>query len=390
MAHQMLTCAGGDDGTNNSTCEKSLMHTTSNNAENIDFTSFRDNYNLSPGMESGIFIKQEGEGKNCSKTNAHIALSSTKLWGLCPKSGTKNHSLPPGPGKHFSNLMYNARSETLYEKRTFQNLALAGKTCIWAIDGFFEWKQPSKDILSNSPNKQPYFVHRNDNHPLIIPGLFTRVKTGNISDDGQEEMLETFTLITTAACEPLRWLHHRQPTFIWDMHLAEEWLMNPSQELIEKIATLATEYGGTTRTDTREKDLKLVAKSEGERSDQIEQSESCLAWHPVTKQMSSLKYRNSDSVNPIKIEKVASVKSFFTAAAGRKAGNSNGASSAASESKKRSIFGKAGNSSGANFFKPKRLKVNEVGGNEKPSSTGLKEKAAKKGSITNFFSPKSS
>eukprot|EP01083_Nonionella_stella_P057919 151866_1 len=101
MAHQMLMCAGGDGGTS-SNCEASLLHTSNNNVETIDFSSFRDNYNLSPGMESGIFIKQEGEGKNGRNSNAkaHIALSSNKLWGLCPKNGTKNQSLPPGPGKH--------------------------------------------------------------------------------------------------------------------------------------------------------------------------------------------------------------------------------------------------------------------------------------------------
>ena len=267
--------------------EKTQTHTPSNfNDKESTITrtpsSFRDNFNLSPGMTSVVF--------HATPTRTGITCSE-KIWGLCPKSGSKSHPLPPGVSKHFSNLMYNARSDTLYEKKTFRPLALNGNTCIWCIDGFFEWKEPDKNVLSNQSasgkRKQPYFVYRKDGLPLIIPGLFTKVKTGRIVDaTGKEETIDTFTLITAAACQPLKWLHHRQPCFIWDMSLAKEWLYNPCQELVTQFSTWASE-------------LK-------------DEEESCLGWHPVKKDMSKLSYRDRDSVDAIKIEKVASVKSFFT------------------------------------------------------------------------------
>lgn len=250
-------------------------------ASKVRLPSFQDNFNMSPGMAGVIF--------HSTQQHSNEIICSEMIWGLCPKSGSKNHPLPPGVSKHFSNLMFNARSETLYEKRTFRELALNGQTCLWCIDGFFEWKEPEKNVLSNQSGKQPYFVYRKGGDlPLVIPGLFTKVNTGRIDNaTGREETLETFTLITTAACQPLKWLHHRQPCFIWDMNLANEWLCNPSEELMTQISKL---------------------------SSRIQEIDNCLAWHPVKKEMAKLSYRGKDSMDAIKIEKVASVKSFFTTA----------------------------------------------------------------------------
>lgn len=234
-----------------------------------------------------------------STTTASSICMREKVWGIVPRAGTKNHPLDQGPGQHFSNMMYNARSDTLYEKKTYRDLAIRGNTCVWAVDGFFEWKQPDKNVLSNSNAKQPYYVCRRDGRPLLIPGLWKSVRTGRRRQRPQETsersspsyedvLLDTFTHLTTGACAPLRWLHHRQPVFLWDTQLAIEWIMNPSEGLVDQMASLAS---GTTEED------------------------SLLTWHPVTKSMSSVKYRNADSIIPIKIKTVPSVKSFFTGGA---------------------------------------------------------------------------
>ena len=80
-------------------------------------------------------------------------------------------------------------------------------------------------------------------------------------------------------------LHHRQPVFLWDTASAIEWLQDPSQTLEKSIA----------REASKDHDL--------------------LAWYPVTKRMNKTQYRESDCNIEIKIEKVPSVKSFFSAAA---------------------------------------------------------------------------
>jgi putative SOS response-associated peptidase YedK len=245
--------------------QSSVKNNDAGQATNV----IQDNYNLSPGMSSVVFHKlYDGSIGN-----------SVKIWGLVPKGGTPSNPLPDGLNKHFANLMYNARSDTLYDKHTFRELALKGQTCIWAIDGFYEWKKDE-----SSSTKQPYFIYRKDEKPLLVPGLWTKVPTGRIVD-GIEEMIETFTHITTDACQPLTWLHHRQPCFVWDTDLALKWLKNPNPLLLRQI-------------------------SEGASGMNADNNQ--LKWHPVSKQMSKLSYQGEDCTNAIKLPKVATISSFFS------------------------------------------------------------------------------
>ena len=90
------------------------------NYRNMAEADTKSSLNLSPGMPSLVFHKD-----NLSSSNA--VFLSEKIWGLVPKAGTKSSPLPDGPSKHYSNLMFNARSESLYEKKTFSNLIQKGK-----------------------------------------------------------------------------------------------------------------------------------------------------------------------------------------------------------------------------------------------------------------------
>jgi len=211
-----------------------------------------------------------------------------KTWGLVTKGGTTNSPLPENNmSLHFKNLMFNARSDTLFEKPTFARLANSRRSCLIALDGFFEWK-------TELGKKQPYFVYRKkaqqnsgtsdhnyDRPYLLFAGLWTSVRTGH-SDNS---MLDTFTILTTEACAPLQWLHSRMPVAIWDLQLAHKWLDEPSATTLAQIDQAARQ------TD-----------------------ESMLQWHAVSPQMSSMKFRTADAIKPIPQTK--SIKSFFTAAAG--------------------------------------------------------------------------
>ena len=61
-------------------------------------------------------------------------------------------------GMHFAGLMYNARTDTLFSKPTFSRLAKEGRSCVVALDGYFEWK--ASPLGGGKGKKQPYFVHR--------------------------------------------------------------------------------------------------------------------------------------------------------------------------------------------------------------------------------------
>ena len=236
------------------------------------------NYNMSPGMDAFVFWYD-------NKTN-EIRVDK-KVWGIVPKGGTPSAPLPEGMGKHFEGLMFNARSDTLYEKPTFSRLAKSGKSCLVALDGFFEWKAELKG------RKQPYFVYRNTKntsgdqgrHPyLLMPGLWTSVPTGR-SDN---PVLETFTIITTDVCNPLKWLHTRMPITIWDDKLAMMWLKSPSEHVHRQM----DESAQSTPDDY-------------------------FAWHAVTPDMTSMKFRSDVAIKPL--PKMKTVKSFFTTPSATKA-----------------------------------------------------------------------
>ncbi len=94
--------------------------------------TWNDNWNLAPGMDSIVYLYNE-----TSSSSQNNIQASKKVWGIIPKSGTCESPLPIGPNKHFSHLMYNARSETLYEKRTFRNLALKGNVRHIYVESYF-------------------------------------------------------------------------------------------------------------------------------------------------------------------------------------------------------------------------------------------------------------
>jgi len=302
--------------------DSSSSHHHDNDSQQQQQHQDSDCYNLAPGNHFVIFHAAQPKqprtahaqnNENTTTTtitpnsSSRIITSSSKIWGLCPKHGTPKQPLEKGPGKHFANLMYNARSDTLYEKYTFSKLALGYQTCLWPISGYYEWKQDDADVLSNSKGKQPYFVkskRRGDGNgkandiPLFIPGLWNRVKTGrkqkkklskNDEEEWEDEYIETFTMITTEACSSLRWMHHRQPIMIYNLNLGIEWIFNPSDDVLQKMRQEATGYKENNHSNIT------------------------IEWHPVTKKMSKISYKGEDCMDPIKIEKVPSVKSFFTA-----------------------------------------------------------------------------
>jgi len=247
--------------------------------KNLSNSDSSEKINMSPGRTFIVFQKHSNPSSEESKGNEKIQLCSTeKVWGLINRKGTPNSPLPTGPSKHFSNLMFNARSETAAEKPSFRNLITTSKSCILPLNGYYEWKTPSKDTVGNN-GKQPYYVHRSDAMPLFVAGLYTVVSTGY----AEKDELHTFTMLTTSACPQLRWLHHRMPVLLWDETQVKKWIDSPTPQLLDELASIANSTANHPN----------------------------LTWYPVTKKMSNVQYDGMDSINPIKLEKLPSIKSFF-------------------------------------------------------------------------------
>lgn len=213
-----------------------------------------------------------------------------KKWGLITKRGTVKKPLYTEESEIiklcFESLCFNARSETLYSKPTFSRLALGGRTCIIAVDGYFEWK--SHPIPKMNKTKQPYFVYSkrqlsqgSEQHlrkePLLIAGIWTSVTTG--IPDAPE--LGSFSMLTTDASEQIKWLHHRMPVCIWDIDLAKQWLTQPSEALKKKI------------------------------DDAARHESSGFCWHRVTPEMSKLSFRSKEAIMEVK-ETTQSIRHFFS------------------------------------------------------------------------------
>mmetsp|Transcript_428 Transcript_428/g.983 ORF Transcript_428/g.983 Transcript_428/m.983 type:complete len:424 (+) Transcript_428:102-1373(+) len=237
----------------------------------------RDRPNIGPGNEFRVFRRSSNRTNDLECT--------PMIWGLIPNTGTQNspHALPIDPNfsasPHY--IMFNARSETIYVKKSFSSLIRNGQTCVVALDGYYEW---TKSQSFHDKRKQPYFVCRKDKQqPLILAGLWACVKTGR-----RDETITTFTILTMDAHPKYAWVHPRQPVLLHDVSIAREWLMRPSLELVENF-----------RSSTIES------------TQQIFWDES-LSVYPVNKQINDGKYQGGDCTTEVKLQKNHSIKSFFS------------------------------------------------------------------------------
>ena len=109
------------------------------------------------------------------------------------------------------NRMINARSETVHEKRSFKS-ALVKRRCLIPADGYYEW-------MNATAGKQPFLIHRVDGGVLAIAGLWEC----NCKILGDDQPIETFTILTTSANDTTRPIHDRMPVIL-DVQGQATWL----------------------------------------------------------------------------------------------------------------------------------------------------------------------
>jgi putative SOS response-associated peptidase YedK len=141
-------------------------------------------------------------------------------WGLVPKWATE---------RGIGNRMINARAESLAEKPAFRE-AFRKRRCLVLADGWYEWQ-------AAPGGKQPHFVRRKDARPVAFAGLWERWK-----DPASGAPLESCTIVTTGAAEPIRKIHERMPVVLaetdWD-----RWLDTAFSDT-EKLAELLVAFDG--------------------------------------------------------------------------------------------------------------------------------------------------
>lgn len=103
------------------------------------------------------------------------------------------------PSKTSMNI--NARSESIYEKKTFRE-SFKYRRCIIPINGFYEWEKDDKE-------KTPYLVSDLENDYLALAGIWDEY-----FDEQLNMNIVTVALITCDANEKLGKIHHRMPVIL--------------------------------------------------------------------------------------------------------------------------------------------------------------------------------
>lgn len=130
-------------------------------------------------------------------------LASLAQWGLIP-SWSKDEAI----ARH----TFNARAETVAEKPSFR-AAFKRHRCVVPASAFYEWR-----VVPGQTKKQRLRFEATDGQPLGFAGLRERWKR-----PGSEEIVETYTIITTAANEFMAPIHDRMPVLLSDTDM-DIWL----------------------------------------------------------------------------------------------------------------------------------------------------------------------
>jgi putative SOS response-associated peptidase YedK len=169
-------------------------------------------------------------------------------WGLVP-SWAKDRTMAA--------KLINARAETLADKPSFRS-AFKRCRCLILADGFYEWK-------ADGPQKQPWYFTLSSGGPFAFAGLWDTWK-------GKEDAVyHSCTIITTAADESVRQVHHRMPVILTPESHAE-WLDPQNQDSARLNAIL---------------------------------SEGCvrgLKRFPVSKRVNSIRNNDPACIEPLKVE----------------------------------------------------------------------------------------
>ncbi|WP_146344278.1 SOS response-associated peptidase [Phaeobacter marinintestinus] len=145
----------------------------------------------------------------CPTTQVHVVRGTQTgrslipmRWGFLPhwyKSPTD------GP------LLINARAETIAEKPAFR-AACRERRCIVVASGFYEWTK------TEDGTRLPWYIYRQDTAPIAFAAIW--------QSWGKDDAIPTCAVVTTAANEDLKGIHHRMPLILepdsWALWLGEQ------------------------------------------------------------------------------------------------------------------------------------------------------------------------
>jgi putative SOS response-associated peptidase YedK len=166
-------------------------------------------YNIAPSQPVGVIVQTQ---ENLQSQWHLLQWGLVPFWAKDPSLGAR---------------MINARAETIAEKPAFR-AAFRYRRGLVPADGFYEWQ------VQTSKRKQPFYMQLGDRQPFAFASLWESWQAA----DGS--VLETCTIITTAANELMQPIHDRMPVIL---HLNDyaQWL-DPTQTATAKLQPLLKPY----------------------------------------------------------------------------------------------------------------------------------------------------
>ena len=161
-------------------------------------------YNLAPTDEAAVVVER-GDRR---------AIRAYR-WGLIP-SWAKDEKIAA--------KLFNARAETLATSGAFRE-SFRRRRCIVPADAFYEWQR-------QGGARQPFLIRRRDDAPLALAGLWS-----GWHHPETEQVIRTFTIVTTTANRTLAGIHDRMPVILSPDHWGR-WLDPEMQEMGELTALL--------------------------------------------------------------------------------------------------------------------------------------------------------
>jgi putative SOS response-associated peptidase YedK len=165
--------------------------------------AFEPRYNIAPSQPAAAVRVEEGE-----RRLVLLRWGLIPFWAKDPKVGYK---------------MINARAETAHKTPAFR-AAFRGRRCLIPASGFYEWDK-------KGGSRQPYHIRRADGQPLAFAGLWEHWE----GEEGKT-VIESCTILTTSASEPVARLHERMPVIL-EPEEFDSWL-DPEEKRVERLREL--------------------------------------------------------------------------------------------------------------------------------------------------------
>jgi putative SOS response-associated peptidase YedK len=115
--------------------------------------------------------------------------------------------------------MFNARVETMHERKLWADLIKKGQRCLFPIDSFYEWPVKGKGL-------PPVEIFVKGREPYALAGLWSRYFEGN-------ETRYSFTTFTTEPNEFMRPIHEKaMPVILTDPEQQKLWLEEGDESIL--------------------------------------------------------------------------------------------------------------------------------------------------------------